>query len=173
MSWSGWRLTKIRSPGRQGAQSTKPARMRMAWQFPISLCWNWPLLRVRAGSASTSASNPSCRKSSLGSLFCPSMGGRAPAPWDFRRVIPKIQQIALSGLPLWSRGSPWLPPIVRSVGRERFKRFGKDDNTGLISGTCQPARKMSQIGRNRAIELPCGRSKDPLFIQGAVRPDAC
>jgi PIN domain nuclease of toxin-antitoxin system len=26
MSWSGWRLTKIRSPGRQGLQSTKRAR---------------------------------------------------------------------------------------------------------------------------------------------------
>jgi hypothetical protein len=31
-------------------------------------------------------------------LFCQSALGRAPALWDFQRVIPKIQQIASSGL---------------------------------------------------------------------------
>jgi len=135
MSLSGWRLPKIGSPGKRGAQSTTRVSTRTGWQFPISLCWSWPHFLVRAGSASTSASNPSCRKSSLGSLFCQSVVGRAPALWDFQRVIPKIQQIALSGLLRWSRDYPCLPPTVRSVGRERCRRFGEDNNAGLISRT--------------------------------------
>ena len=72
------------------------------------------------------------RKSDLGSLFCQSVAGHAPAPWDFQRLIPKIQQIALSGLLRWSRGYPCLPLILRSAGRKRCRRFGKNSDTGVI-----------------------------------------
>lgn len=147
MSWSGWRLTKIRFPGRRGPQSTRRARMRTAWQFQISLCWNWPLLRVRAGSALTSASNPSCRKSSPGLLFCQSVAGHVPVPWDFQRVIPRTPRIALSGLLRWSRGYSCLPPTVRSVARERFRRFGENNDTGLERFHDYCARSiLSQVG---------------------------
>src|ERR1700730_18096523 len=39
MSLSGWRLTKIRSRGKRGAQLTSRARTRTGWQLPVSLYW--------------------------------------------------------------------------------------------------------------------------------------
>jgi hypothetical protein len=52
---------------------------------------------------------------------------------------------ALSGLQRWSRGYPCLLPTARSVGRERFKRFGEGDNAGFVSGCPRAGPSLSSI----------------------------
>jgi hypothetical protein len=149
-------LTRIISPERRGPQSTTRARMPTAWQSLTSLCWNWPRSLPRAESDSTSASNLSSRKSSPGSSFCQSVAGHAPAPWDFQRLIPKIQQIASSRPPRWSRGYPCLPPTVPSAGREWFKRFGENNGASpnfsrrILSAKCNSSNSRRDAGSRGA-----------------------
>ncbi len=123
--WLAFDQVRI-SHGRPGPQSTTRARMRKAWQSPISLCWNWPHLRVRVASGWTSALNPSSTKSSLVSLFCQSRAEHALAPWIFLRTIRRIQPIASLGPLRWSRGCPCLLLTVTFAGQERFTRFGRN-----------------------------------------------
>ena len=89
---------------RPNRPSRMPARMGTAWQFQTSLSWSWRHSRVRAASTSVSPSTPSCGKSRPDLSSNRSVVVRVRAPWDFQQLIPKIQQIALSEPPRWSRG---------------------------------------------------------------------
>jgi hypothetical protein len=99
--------------------------MGAAWRSPISHGWSWPHSRVRAGFVLKSISNPFSKKLNLDSKFFRSAAELAFVPWGFRKLIPKIQQIELSGLLRLSRDYPYLQPTEISAARKRLRQFGK------------------------------------------------